>query len=136
MITDEGYDLLMASILQDGALPTSFFVGMCNQTPARTDTLLSISTEPALTNGYARIEVPRNPVDWPVTGTLNALRRYATKNLIFTAAGGDFSLGFSRLFLATTVDNAGVLIAYSGKLTQPLLVKDGETKTVIFDFTA
>lgn len=101
------------------------FVGLCQgvYTPGL---LVQDLTEPTIaTNGYARIALARNSTDWPVTGVVNNRPYMESKDLIWTATGGEFSEAITRLFIAFTLAGVtGDVFALSGALPEELLIDE------------
>ena len=127
-IVEEGAEAYLARIFQGSAI-TGFFVGLCDQGPIHTDTLASITSEPTIgVNGYARQALAQNGTDWPVISTVNEESFIESKQVDFTAAGGDFDNAHSRLFLGSVLTGtAGLLYAYSAALQVAVAVLDTET---------
>lgn len=112
----------------------NFYVGLCNQAPAETDTLASITTEPTATNGYARKPVVRSGAGWPDLVDVNGTKGLRSIVLNFVASGGPFSGPISRAFLCNVLTGtAGVLFAYSGALTIPITLQDGNNFDMQFE---
>ena len=116
-IVEEGAEAYLARIFQNASI-TGFFVGLCDQGPVHTDTLTSISTEPTIgVNGYARQALVQNGTDWPTILTQNEETSIESKQVDFTASGGDFDTAHSRLFLCSVLTGtSGILYAYSAAL--------------------
>ena len=126
-ITEEGAEAYLDRIFRNNSI-TGFYVGLCNQVPANADTLASITSEPTVTNGYAREQLQQNSTDWPTIDTENEESYILSKQIDFTASGGAFSTAFSRLFLCSVASGTtGVLYAYSAALTVPVTLADGVT---------
>lgn len=126
-VLDEGEESFLKMIVQasvaDVAAGGNFYVGMCGLTFAESTTLATLVGEPTVTNGYARKAVTRNATDWPTVDLVGGVRRAATGILTFTASGGNFSVGFSRLFLCNVASgSAGKLFSVSGALPSPIIV--------------
>lgn len=127
-IVEEGAEAFLARLFQGSAI-TGYFVGLCNQGPIHADTLSDITTEPTIgVNGYARQALVQNGTDWPTISTQTEETFIRSKQVDFTASGGDFDNPHSRLFLCSVLTGtAGVLYAYSAALQTPALVLDTET---------
>lgn len=99
--TSEGAKLILQRALQ-GVNATPLYMGICTGVfdVAR---LIQDLDEPAFTFGYARQQLAQNLVDWPVMGRVNGEWYVESKDLVFTAVGGNFSLPFNRPFLATSL---------------------------------
>jgi len=112
----------------------NFYVGLCDQVPAVTDTLASITTEPTSAGGYARLPISRDATGWPTIDVVNGEVRWVSLALVFAASGADFSTGFTRLFLTNVVSGtAGKLFGYSGAFSSEILILNGQSKTVKFE---
>ncbi len=132
LITDEGLEDMMKSWLQNVSVvagAANYYIGMCNQTPAASDGIGDISTEPtAGVGGYARQAIPRSAVGWPTFTTVNGFPALRSTTETFTASGADFSAAFTRLFLTDAVAGAATkLFSYSGALTVAVTVPDGQS---------
>ena len=127
-IVAEGAEVYLDRIFR-GASITGFYVGLCNQVPDNADTLGDIITEPTIgVNGYARVNLAQNGTDWPTIQTVDEESSILSKQVDFTAAGGDFDLAHSRLFLCSVASGfAGTLFAYSAAMAVETIVVDGVT---------
>lgn len=113
----------------------NFYLGLCNQVPAKGDTLASITTEPSVANGYARIALSRDTTGFPTIEQVNGETRIVSKVVTFTAAGGAFDKSFTRAFLCNAASgNVGELIAYSGAYASPILLADTQSQQMKFEF--
>lgn len=90
--------------------PTEFYLRLCYDTLAETDTLSVVQNE-ASGFGYAPQVVERSLTGFPVLELDAGDYRVITKQVSFTAAGGDIG-PFNTLYLATTSDNSGLLIGF------------------------
>jgi len=122
--------MITQGAVDDVALGGNFWIGLCSLNFGDITTTLAgggPAGEPTATHGYARQSVSRDGVGWPAANLvqINNLWKAATKQVVFTAAGGDFSASISRAFLATTSDNTGKLIAVGGALPAPLAITNG-----------
>ena len=127
-IVEESAEAYLARLFQGSAI-TGFFVGLCNQGPAHADTLVSITSEPTIgVNGYARQALAQDNTDWPTINTQNEESFIESKQVDFTASGGDFDNAHSRLFLCSvSTGTAGILYAYSAALQEATTVLNTET---------
>lgn len=133
-IVEEGAEAYLARMFQGTAL-TGFFVGLCNQVPAHADQLADITSEPTIgVNGYARQALAQNGTDWPTVDTANEESYALSKQVDFTASGGDFDAAISRMFLASVVSGAGILYAYSAALATPVTIASGTTWSAQYQF--
>ena len=138
IITDQGEEDLLKMILQADvaiiAAGGNWFVGLCEETPGETDTLVSITTEPTSQGGYARQPITRDATGWPTISQVNDAFRGLSIQITFAAAGADFSRTIQRAFLTNIVSGtAGRLFAYSGLLPNPLLITDGNNLPVKYE---
>lgn len=136
-ITDVGEIEFLFNIVRNASLVAgggNYFFGLCNQIPNETDTLADISTEPTVAFGYARQSITRDSIGWPVQEVINGHNLVRTKVMTFVASGGDFSVAFSRFFMTDQTSGlSGLLYGYSGALTVPLLLLDGESFTAQYE---
>lgn len=138
MITTVGEEAFLKMLFQGDNIVSpggNFYLGLCNQIPAKDDTLLDISTEPAEANGYARIPIQRSITGFPVIEQVNNESRITSLVLNFVASGGDFSASFTRGFLCDAATGlTGILFAYSGAYSSPILLTDGQNQQIKFEF--
>ena len=140
MIPTAGEEALLQALFQGVdtnfvAAGANLYLGLCNQTPVKTDVMTDISTEPSVANGYARKAIVRSAVGFPTIEQVNGESRIVSLVLTFTAAGGDFSASFTRAFLCTSASGStGTLLAYSGAYATPILLADGQSQQLKFEF--
>ena len=139
MIPYAGEEALLKMLFQGDntivAAGANFYLGLCNQTPDKDDLMADIATEPTVTNGYARAAISRNVTGFPTIEQINTETRIISLVLSFTASGGDFSSSFTRAFLCTDASGlGGTLLAYSGAYASPILITDGQTQDLRFEF--
>ncbi len=138
LITDEGEKSFLKQIMQadvvDLAAGADWFLGLCEETPGETDTLASITTEPTVTNGYARQGFARNTTGVPTVELINDAHRAISLLLTFTASGGPFSRSIQRAFLTNVSSGtSGLLYSYSGLLPNPVTVPVGTPLAVKYE---
>ncbi len=113
----------------------NFYMGLCDQIPAEADTLTEITSEPTVTNGYARNAISRDSTGWPTEVVVNGNNGIRSTTEDFAASGGDFSAAISRAFLCNVSSGtAGVLFSYSGALTTAVTIASGETFSAQYEF--
>lgn len=141
MIVTEGEEALLKMIFQDDdtivAGGGNWYLGLCEQVPVKGDTLSDITTEPTSQGGYARIAIARNSTDFPTAniGQVGGETRILSLVKTFSAVGDDFSRTFDRAFICNVASgSAGILIAYTGQYSSPILLLDGNTQDVQFEF--
>jgi hypothetical protein len=121
-----GEEFVMLAVFAGGVdnayIPESYYFGLDNRgTIDVEDVLSSLSGEPS-GNGYSRIAVSSDGVF--SVGLANSHYRATGPVISFTASGGTIG-PVSNLFLATSADDSGVLVA-TVPLTQTLTLSDGE----------
>lgn len=79
-------------------------------------TLSEITDEPATSEGYARIAVERSTTGFPTIEDDQGIIKAVTKQVTFTPTSTKFTQKILRLFIATSTDSSGKLIAVSRKL--------------------
>ncbi len=138
LITDEGEESFLKQIMQADVIDVSaggnWFLGLCEETPAETDTLVSITTEPTSAGGYARQPFARNTTGVPTVELINDAHRAISLALVFAASGANFSRSIQRAFLCNVVSGtSGILYSYSGLLPNSITVQDGANITVKYE---
>jgi hypothetical protein len=125
----EGMQLFLEILFQgdDVSIPLAggeFFVGLCGNAAVGVDaTLVSITDEVPEVNNYARIPLERNITDWPLIEEIGDQMRVVSKEMTWTATGGDFQSSFTRIFLTDVLTGtAGNLISLSQPMTVPFTV--------------
>ena len=130
-VTDEGEEEYLKMIFQNVSAiagGANWYIGLCNQLPAEADILSSISTEPTVTNGYARQSLVRSAVGWPTITVINGHKVIRSATVTFTASGGSFDAAFTRAFLTDQASGTvGKLYAYSGALTAAVILADTQS---------
>ena len=105
---DEGEEfVLQVAFSEEQSAPANFYVGLCNDTLAKTDGLADIADEVTGT-GYARQTVASDNTDCVVAAD-GDYYKVTFAEQTFTA-GGTWTAA-NTAFLATTVANTGKLIA-------------------------
>jgi len=119
-ITTFGARALLAMGFRGEACTLS--VGLCSGV-YDPDLVIGDLVEPTTTNGYARIALARNATDWPTEDSLNGEEYAESKNVFWTASGGNFSAPITRLFLfMVSSDFTGGIFGLSAALPEPLLI--------------
>lgn len=137
-LTDEGEDSILETFFRLTAsyIPANFYVRLCNDTLTETDTLSTILNEPTGNNYDTQLAagdytVPASTVGFPTKDTFEGDYRLKSKEITFTADGGDIG-PVTTVFLATSSDNSKKLIAYLAlPLTRTIL--DGDSMIVQFE---
>lgn len=130
-VTDEGLDEFLRMIMRNESEVAgggNFYVGLCNQTPTKADGLTDITSEPTSQGGYARQAITRDAAGFPSLVEVNGHRGIRSAVITFTAASDDFSALVSRAFMTDQASgSSGVLYSYSGALTTPISILDGQS---------
>jgi len=127
VLHDEGEQyLLQAALSEEQTPPANFYLGLCNDTLAKTDALADILNEPS-GDGYSRQAIPSSNVGWTVEKSGSYYRATGTQET-FLADGGDWG-SLNTWFLATSADGTGKLIA-SGDIDPARTMADGDTLLV------
>lgn len=139
MICSAGAESLLKMMFRgttaDVSVGGNFYIGICGSAAAFADTLASISTEPTVTNGYARIALTRDATGFPTIATVNGIWRALSKSITFTASGGAFSQNLVRIFLSNVASGtSGILYAYSGALINAITIADGQSYQITYEF--
>ena len=141
MIVTEGEEALLKMLFQGDntivAAGGNWYLGLCEQTPAKGDDLTSITTEPTSAGGYARIAIARNTTDFPTAniGQISGETRILSILKTFSAVGADFSRTFDRAFLCNVASGtAGILFCYSGQYSSPIQLLNGQSQDIQFEF--
>lgn len=129
-LADEGEEDILDVYFRGATAPSNFFLGLVNDTPVETDGLTDLTGEPS-GNGYSRQTIPATAVGWPTLALDSGDFQADSTVETFTASGG--SIGpVTYSFLATTVDNTGVLVAYVALSTTRTLT-DGDSLDVDYN---
>lgn len=77
-------------------------------------------TEPTIaTNGYARINLAQDAIDWPTMGQVNDEWFIESKDMIWEATGGDFDQAITRMAIVGSLSGTtGDVFALSGALPE------------------
>lgn len=128
-LADEGEQDFLDVYLRAATAPTTFYVGLVNDTIVDTDTLATITGEPS-GNGYSRKQVERNSTGWPTLALDSGDFRAVSSVETFTASGG--SIGpVTSAFLCTNAASgtAGKLLTYNA-LSQSRTLADADSLDV------
>ena len=114
---------------EEQSVPANFYIGLATDSSlAETATLIDL-TEVSGTD-YARQAVASNDTDWTSAATGTNDRKVTSKTVTFTA-GGTWT-GAKTVFLATTIDSSGVLVA-SAPLSATRTLADGDSLTIAIE---
>lgn len=126
---DEGEDILLnESFRAVASFPTAWYGRLAGGTPADTDTIASVSSEPlpTLTKGYMSIAWSRGTTHWGAITTLAGDRVVYGTKFSFGPAIAVWS-NLTYFFFATRSDNVGTKLFARFQLSQPRTVNPGET---------
>lgn len=103
--------------------PLSFFVGLTDAVPSKGAVLTGIDEPTIGTNGYARQAISRDASGWATEGQSGGVEWIETKDLVFAAAGGPFTMPIWRMFLTPEASAlVGDVWAFSAALPEALLI--------------
>ena len=123
--------LLEVDFSEEQSVPENFYIGLATDESLAEDATLVDITEVSGTD-YARIAVASNSTDMTSAAAGTNDRKVTTKSVVFTA-GGTWT-GAKTVFLATSSDGAGKLIA-SAPLSTERILNSGSTLTVAMSIT-
>jgi len=111
-LVDQGEEVILETVFRATVayIPTAFYVRLCYDTILETDTLTLIQNEP-IGSGYTPQLVEASSIGFPTKDTYGGDYRLTSKEVTFTATGGDI-IPVTTVFLATTSDNSGKLMAF------------------------
>lgn len=132
-LVDEGEESILEDFFRAQAAytPAEFYVRLCNDTLAETDNLVTILNDMGAAspvNGYSAQLLERSTTGFPTKELDSGDYRIISKELTFTAAGGNIG-PVTTAFLATTSDNTGKLIAFVD-LAMTRTILDGDSMVV------
>lgn len=127
-LTNAGERNILNTYFKNIEAPTEFHVRLSRNFIGLSDTLASV-VEPS-GNGYAPLLVERSNVGFPTIELDEADYRIVSKIVTFTAVGGQIGPA-NFMFLATSSDNTGVLVA-AVKLENERILEDGESLQIQF----
>ena len=121
----EGEEFLLRLAFLSLTVPTAYYIGLDNRsTIAVGDTLSTVSAVEPSTNGYLR--VPASPgSDFSLTLNDSGNNQVNTPIVTFRSNPGDWNRPVQNLFLCTSSDNSGYLIA-SAELSASLDMDAGD----------
>jgi hypothetical protein len=120
----EGLQFLLEVSFSEGqSVPTNFYIGLATNASLAEDASLASITEVS-GSGYARQAVASNATDFTSAAAGTNDRKITTKIVTFSATGT--WTGAATVFLATSLDNSGKLIA-SNQLSVVRTLYSGDT---------
>ncbi len=124
--TDGLQFILEVTFTEEQSVPVNFYIGLATDVSLSETASLGDQTEVSGT-GYARQAVASDNVDITSAATGTNDYKVTTKTVTFTA-GGTWT-GAKTVFLATTLNDTGVLIA-SAPLSETRTLADTDTLTI------
>jgi hypothetical protein len=124
-LADQGESAMLELFFRNDSAytPAQFYVRLCNDTLEKTDTLATVLNE-ASGNGYTAQLIERSAVGFRTKELNEGYYRLTSKELTFTAVGGDIG-PVTTAYLATTTDNSGLLICFKPlKMSRTVLSGD------------
>jgi len=118
--------MLEVAFTEEQSVPASFYIGLATDASLAEGDSLGDQTEVSGT-GYARQAVASNSTDITSAATGTNDYKATTKTVTFTASGT--WTGAKIVFLATTVNDTGVLLA-SAALSETRTLEDTDTLTI------
>ena len=101
--------MLQTAFSEEDTVPANFYLGLCADTLVIGDGLADILNEPS-TGSYARIAVASSDVGFVTATVTGTGAKFTVPEVEFTPSGASWA-DIDTVFLATTVDNTGLLIA-------------------------
>jgi hypothetical protein len=123
-LMDEGEGNMLDVYYRGATGPTSFFVGLFNDTPGETDSLTDLTGEPT-TNGYERQEIEASETGFPTLALDGGDFQAESKTVTFEADGGAWG-PVTHAVLATSEDNSGLAVAFVA-LQATRTLQDGDS---------
>lgn len=122
--TDELEQDILDVYFRAATAPTEFYIRLCNDTLADTDSLADVIGEPS-GNGYTAQLIERSATGFPTLALDGGDYQLTSSTETFTASGG--AIGpVTQAYLATTSNNTGLLLNYVA-LSQSRTLADGES---------
>jgi hypothetical protein len=126
-LTNSGERSILNAYFRNTEVPTTFYVRLCRNFIGITDTLASVVETSG--SGYEAQQVERSAVGFPSIELDGADYRLVSKTISFSATGTWTPSNY--MFLSTSSDNSGVLIASAG-LENELNMVNGDIFRITF----
>lgn len=118
----------------EAVLPAAFYIGLTSAAYAWSSTLATLAGGEPVGNGYARIALTRNTVDWTVQ-EVNGVEQALSKIVTFTCVGANWTQNWQRMFLTDqAAGTAGYVFAVSGPAPAARVVSPGAAPSVQYTF--
>jgi hypothetical protein len=127
-ITNAGERSILNSYFKGIEAPPEFYIRLASGYIGVSDTLATIKGEPS-GNGYAPILIERSIVGFPKLELIEGDYRLVSKTVQFSSTGSWVPVNY--IFLATTLDSSGVLVAALNLSTERSLIS-GDILQVAF----
>ena len=109
-LVDGGEHLMLTTFYRNTDQPSEFYIRLCNDYLLDNDGLVNIQNEP-IGDGYSPQLLERSTVGFPTIELHDGDFKVTSKQVSFGAVGG--SIGpINTVFIATSADNSGTLIAF------------------------
>ena len=123
-LVDQGESSMLDTFFRGLNVPSEFYIRLARSTILDTSVLNDIANEPS-GNGYAAALIERSAVGFDTLELDEGDYRVISKEVSFTASGGDIG-PISVAFLSTTSDNLGLLLAFVN-LSLERTILDGDS---------
>lgn len=139
VLVEEGRTSFLKMIMQgnniDVPAGNNFYVGLCGEAGVGpTSTLVNISDELAVANGYARQAFSRDATGVPTLDVINGQAHTRSAVVTFTASGGDFSGPYSRFFVCNVASgSSGILYSFSAQIDPAVTITNGNSEDFQYD---
>jgi hypothetical protein len=110
MLVNEGERLILTTMFRDEDTPSAYYVRAGYGELTEETVLASIPNEPEEAYGYEPQLIERSGTGFPVLELVEGDYMITTKQLAFTASGGNIG-PINYLFISTTSDDTGKLMA-------------------------
>lgn len=126
---DDGEEYIVkVAISEELTVPAAFYLGLDNRaTPAEADNLTQANAaENAFSNGYARAQLNSDATDWTTSLATN-IWQAASKQVTFTASGGDWSAVQNMFLTDKNIATTGKYLYCTQALSTSRTITDGDS---------
>jgi hypothetical protein len=133
----EGQQALLEMICEASVADVSaggnFYIGLCSENHAASDTLTEMAVSEPVGNGYARQAITRDATGWPTKGVTNDVRYQRTATVNFTSTGS-YNVTITKAFLCNAASGTtGVLFSTGAPLATPLQITSAAPLATTYD---
>jgi len=121
-LVNSGELSILSSYLKDSPMNSYFYIGLTNMASIVKTTVLSSMTDEVVGSGYTRQQIERSVTGWPQI-ILDSGNYMAISKVVSFNASATWTQA-TKMFLATTLDNTGVLISAANLSTTRTLVEN------------